>query len=152
MKKGTYRISLVVLFRVLTPFPLINPNKKFFGEALIYGASTQKKISKFYVVTYVVNRFFASRGFIIGLFLSWKFFLWYWPRPYLTFLLMKFCSSVKFYLAKVISAYCYSSIFYYIKNFSYEIMIARGCKIKTFVEKKNFYFIFRSIFFSPGRP
>ena len=68
LKKGTYRISLVGLFRELTPFPLINPKKNFCGEALLYGPSTQKKISKFYVVTYVVNRFFASRGFIIGLF------------------------------------------------------------------------------------
>ena len=130
----------------------INQNLRFLvcGHHLgIFFRILKKKF--FYVVNYVVNRFFASSGFIIGLFLSWKFFLWYWPRPYLTFLLMKFCSSVKFYLAKVISAYCYSSIFYYIKNFSYEIMIARECKIKTFVEKKLFYFIFRSIFFSPGR-
>ena len=130
----------------------INQNLRFFlwvhHLGILFRLLKKKKI--FYVVKNSWNRFFAPSGLIIGLFLSWKFFLWYWPRPYLTFLLMKFCSSVKFYLAKVISAYCYSSIFYYIKIFSYEIMIARGCKIKTFVEKKNFYFIFRSTFFSPG--
>ena len=69
-RKGTYRISLVDLFRALTPFPLINPKKKFCGEALLYGSSTQKKISKFYVVKFCDM---MPQSFSITIHKSWKY-------------------------------------------------------------------------------
>ena len=115
---------------------------------ILFGLLKKKNVEKIREIDF---------SFLAGLLLDffyWEKNLWYRryrPRPYLTFLLMKFCSSVKFLLNKVISAYCYRAIFYYIKIFSYEMMIGRGSKNMIFLEKKIFYFIFCSTFFSPRR-